>query len=73
MRRCSATGTRPSITDCDGVNLGLFHPGEMGATFGNAGLPEGFHRAAAEIHAPIAGPKDTDAPALEVALRALNG
>ena len=45
--------------------------GEIAATFGSADLPEGFHRAAAEIFARLADLKDADSPALEAVLRAL--
>ena len=45
--------------------------GEIAATFGNAGLPEGFHRAAAEIFSCMTELKDADSPDLEEVLRAL--
>jgi 3-hydroxyisobutyrate dehydrogenase-like beta-hydroxyacid dehydrogenase len=35
---------------------------EIAATFGAAGLPEGFHAAAAEVYRRLAGWKDTPAP-----------
>lgn len=35
---------------------------EIAATFGAAGLPEGFHQAAGEAYRRLAGWKDTPAP-----------
>lgn len=46
--------------------------GEIAATFRGAGLPEGFHAAAAEIYARMARLKDADSPGLEEVLRALH-
>jgi 3-hydroxyisobutyrate dehydrogenase-like beta-hydroxyacid dehydrogenase len=47
---------------------------EIAATFGAAGLPNGFHDAAAEIYRRLAGFKDADpAPRLDEVLRVLSG
>ena len=45
---------------------------EIAATFEGAGLPDGFHAAAAEIYSRMAGLKDADDPGLAEVLRALN-
>jgi 3-hydroxyisobutyrate dehydrogenase-like beta-hydroxyacid dehydrogenase len=47
--------------------------GEIAATFEEAGLPGGFHLAAAEIYRRLAHFKDADTPALEDVLQALTG
>jgi hypothetical protein len=45
---------------------------EIAATFAAAGLPPGFHQAAAEVYARLAAFKDHDAPVtLEAALAQL--
>ena len=47
---------------------------EIASTFHDAGLPDGFHKAAAEIFYRMAGFKDADeTPSLESVLRALSG
>ncbi len=44
---------------------------EIAATFGDAGLPEGFHNAAAELYRRLQGLKDAPGTTLEDVLRAL--
>ncbi len=44
---------------------------EIASTFAAAGLPDGFHRAAAEIYGRLAAYKDSDPPSLEEVARAL--
>lgn len=55
--------------------VGILHPGAMGeisATFEEAGMPGGFHAAAAEVYRRIAGFKDAqETPPLEDVLAAL--
>ena len=45
--------------------------GEIAAAFADAGLPDGFHAAAAEIYSRIADLKEADRPELKEVLRAL--
>ena len=44
---------------------------EIAATFANAGLPDGFHQAAAEIYRRMEGYKDAPPPSIEEVARAL--
>ena len=44
---------------------------EIASTFADAGLPDGFHRAAAEIYDRLAAYKDSDPPSLEEVARTL--
>lgn len=44
---------------------------EIAATFAAADLPDGFHQAAAEIYARMAGLKDAESPDIEAALAAI--
>jgi hypothetical protein len=44
---------------------------EIAATFAGAGLPDGFHRAAAEIYRRMAGYKDAAPPSIGEVARAL--
>jgi 3-hydroxyisobutyrate dehydrogenase-like beta-hydroxyacid dehydrogenase len=44
---------------------------EIAATFAHAGLPDGFHRAAAEIYRRMSGYKDAPPPPIEELARAL--
>jgi 3-hydroxyisobutyrate dehydrogenase-like beta-hydroxyacid dehydrogenase len=44
---------------------------EIAATFAQAGLPDGFHRAAAEIYRRMGGYKDAPPPSIEELARAL--
>lgn len=57
--------------------IGVLHPGEMteiAATFDDAGLPDGFFRAAREIYASLAGYKDApDMPSVAGVAKALAG
>ncbi|MCP5151070.1 MAG: NAD(P)-dependent oxidoreductase [Ectothiorhodospiraceae bacterium] len=46
---------------------------EIADTFANAGLPDGFHRGAADLYRRLAGFKDADPPSLEAAIRAIRG
>jgi 3-hydroxyisobutyrate dehydrogenase-like beta-hydroxyacid dehydrogenase len=47
---------------------------EIAATFKGAGLPDGFHQAAAEVYERLATFKDhTESPSIEAVLKALNG
>ncbi|MGH7331582.1 MAG: DUF1932 domain-containing protein [Candidatus Rokuibacteriota bacterium] len=44
---------------------------EIAATFANAGLPDGFHQASAEIYRRLAGYKDTAPPPVDELVRSL--
>jgi len=44
---------------------------EIAATYANVGLPDGFHRAAAEIYRRMAGYKDAPTPSIEEVARTL--
>ncbi|MFZ5878889.1 MAG: DUF1932 domain-containing protein, partial [Chloroflexota bacterium] len=44
---------------------------EVAATFAAAGLPDGFHLAAADIYHRLAGYKEADSPALEQVMKSL--
>ncbi|MEL6985498.1 MAG: DUF1932 domain-containing protein, partial [Actinomycetota bacterium] len=41
---------------------------EIAATMANAGLPDGFHRAAADLYGRMAGFKGSDGPSLDAVL-----
>ena len=44
---------------------------EIAATYANVGLPDGFHRAAAEVYRRMAGYKDAPTPSIEEVARTL--